>query len=112
MHRSDLPLIAPSQCHMKVDAVETGPLAGCGVSAVVIEINEHGGSFYDRAWIRGSETNILCGSLRSKLIWLSARSSNMSLAHICSCMFLLVSCLGGMRGFEVMWTDLAAACFF
>jgi hypothetical protein len=23
-------------------------------------------------------------------------------------MFLLVSCLGGMRGFEVMWTDLAA----
>jgi len=27
---------------------------------------------------------------------------------ICACMFLLVSCLGGMRGFEVMWTDLAA----
>jgi hypothetical protein len=26
---------------------------------------------------------------------------------ICSCMFLLVSSLGGMRGFEVMWTDLA-----
>lgn len=25
-----------------------------------------------------------------------------------SCLFLLVSCLGGMRGFEVMWTDLAA----
>jgi hypothetical protein len=23
-------------------------------------------------------------------------------------MFLLVSCLGGMRGFEVVWTDLAA----
>jgi hypothetical protein len=33
---------------------------------------------------------------------------NMSMAHMCSCMFLLVSCLGGMRGFEVMWTDLAA----
>ena len=27
---------------------------------------------------------------------------------ICACMFLLVSCLGGMRGFEVVWTDLAA----
>ena len=25
-----------------------------------------------------------------------------------SCMFLLVSCLGGLRGFEVMWTDLSA----
>lgn len=30
------------------------------------------------------------------------------LKTICSCMFLLVSSLGGMRGFEVMWTDLAA----
>jgi hypothetical protein len=30
------------------------------------------------------------------------------LNKICACMFLLVSCLGGMRGFEVMWTDLAA----
>jgi hypothetical protein len=30
------------------------------------------------------------------------------LGIISSCMFLLVSCLGGMRGFEVMWTDLAA----
>jgi hypothetical protein len=27
---------------------------------------------------------------------------------MCACMFLLVSCLGGMRGFEVVWTDLAA----
>ncbi len=27
---------------------------------------------------------------------------------ICAFMFLLVSCLGGMRGFEVVWTDLAA----
>ena len=27
---------------------------------------------------------------------------------ISACMFLLVSSLGGMQGFEVMWTDLAA----
>lgn len=27
---------------------------------------------------------------------------------ISSCMFLLTSSLGGMRGFEVMWMDLAA----
>jgi hypothetical protein len=27
---------------------------------------------------------------------------------ICACMFLLVSSLGGMRGFEVIWTDLTA----
>lgn len=33
---------------------------------------------------------------------------NMSTKTLCSCMFLLVSSLGGMRGFEVMWTDLAA----
>ena len=32
----------------------------------------------------------------------------MSKSRMCSCMFLLVSGLGGMRGFEVMWTDLAA----
>jgi hypothetical protein len=32
----------------------------------------------------------------------------MPLKTLCSCMFLLVSSLGGMRGFEVMWTDLAA----
>ena len=25
-----------------------------------------------------------------------------------SCMFLLVSCLGGMQEFDVIWTDLAA----
>ena len=30
------------------------------------------------------------------------------LISICACMFLLVSSLGGMRGFEVVWTDLAA----
>lgn len=33
---------------------------------------------------------------------------NMRLHNIAACMFLLVSCLGGMRGYEVMWTDLAA----
>jgi hypothetical protein len=32
----------------------------------------------------------------------------MPLLSVCACMFLLVSCLGGMRGFEVVWTDLAA----
>ena len=32
----------------------------------------------------------------------------MPLISICACMFLLVSSLGGMRGFEVVWTDLAA----
>lgn len=32
----------------------------------------------------------------------------MSLHSISTCMFLLVACLGGMRGYEVMWTDLAA----
>ncbi len=30
------------------------------------------------------------------------------LLSMCTCMFLLVSCLGGMRGFEVVWTDLTA----
>ena len=47
------------------------------LNSCVIEINnEHGGSFYDLACIHGSKTNILCGSPRSKLIWLSARSSH------------------------------------
>ena len=32
----------------------------------------------------------------------------MPLNSMYSCMFLLVSCLGGMRGYEVVWTDLAA----
>ena len=32
----------------------------------------------------------------------------MPLNSICACRFLLVSSLGGMRGFEVVWTDLAA----
>jgi hypothetical protein len=32
----------------------------------------------------------------------------MPLHSLCACMFLLVLSLGGMRGFEVMWTDLAA----
>ena len=36
------------------------------------------------------------------------RGVDMTLDSICSCMFLLVSCLGGMRGFEVVWTDLVA----
>ncbi len=56
----------------------------------VIEINEHGGSFYDLAWIRGSKTNILCGSPRSKLIWLSARSSSTNSTDLCSNDFKLV----------------------
>ena len=33
---------------------------------------------------------------------------NMPMASICACMFLLLTCLGGMRGFEAVWTDLAA----
>jgi hypothetical protein len=32
----------------------------------------------------------------------------MPIKTLCSCIFLLVLCLGGMRGFKVMWTDLAA----
>jgi hypothetical protein len=32
----------------------------------------------------------------------------MPLVSVCACMFLLVSCLAGMQGFEVVWTDLAA----
>ena len=32
----------------------------------------------------------------------------MPYAHISACMFLLVTCLGGMRGYEAVWTDLAA----
>jgi hypothetical protein len=32
----------------------------------------------------------------------------MPLLLVCACMFLLVSCLGGMQGFEVVWTDLVA----
>jgi hypothetical protein len=32
----------------------------------------------------------------------------MPLRSICACMFFLVSCLGGMRGFKVVWMDLAA----
>ena len=33
------------------------------------------------------------------------------LRTICACMFLLVSCLGGMRGYEVVWTDMAALAY-
>jgi hypothetical protein len=33
---------------------------------------------------------------------------HMPLSSVCACKFLLVSYLGGMRGFEVVWTDLAA----
>ena len=29
-------------------------------------------------------------------------------ASISACMFLLLTCLGGMRGYEAVWTDLAA----
>ena len=32
----------------------------------------------------------------------------MPMNSICACMFLLLTCLGGMRGFEAVWTDLAA----
>ena len=32
----------------------------------------------------------------------------MPLHSLRSVMFLLVSCLGGMRGYEVVWTDLGA----
>ena len=33
---------------------------------------------------------------------------HMPLASVFACMFLLLSCLGGMRGFKVVWTDIAA----
>lgn len=33
---------------------------------------------------------------------------NMPLESLQSCMFLLLTCLGGMRGYEAVWTDLAA----
>ena len=29
------------------------------------------------------------------------------LESICACVFLLLTCLGGMRGYEAVWTDLA-----
>lgn len=32
----------------------------------------------------------------------------MPVSSMNACLFFLVSCLGGMRGFEVVWTDLAA----
>ena len=32
----------------------------------------------------------------------------MPMHSLCSCMFLLLSCLGGMRGYEAVWTDLSA----
>ena len=32
----------------------------------------------------------------------------MPLHSLCLVMFLLVSCLGGIRGYEVVWTDLGA----
>ena len=35
----------------------------------------------------------------------------MPIQSLCAVMFLLVSCLGGMRGYEVMWTDLVALCY-
>jgi len=34
--------------------------------------------------------------------------SNIPINSICSCMFLLLPCLGGMQGYEAVWTDLAA----
>jgi hypothetical protein len=33
------------------------------------------------------------------------------LTSLCACMFLLVSSLGGMQCFEVVWTNLAALCY-
>jgi hypothetical protein len=33
---------------------------------------------------------------------------NINLMILSACMLLLVSCLGGTRGFEIMWTNLAA----
>ena len=35
------------------------------------------------------------------------RGGQMSDESLCACMFLLVTCLGGMRGYEAVWTDLA-----
>ena len=35
----------------------------------------------------------------------------MGLHSLCACMVLLLTCLGGMRGFEAVWTDLAALCY-
>jgi hypothetical protein len=43
----------------------------------------------------------------NKQEWM-AHDLNMEMEAIRACMFLLVSSLGGMRGFKVMWTDLAA----
>ena len=34
--------------------------------------------------------------------------AHMQLHSIYSCMFLLLTCLGGMRGYEAVWTDLSA----
>jgi hypothetical protein len=36
---------------------------------------------------------------------------DMPLTSLCTCMFLLVLSLGGMQGFEVVWTNLAAHCY-
>ena len=35
---------------------------------------------------------------------------DMSTDTMCLCMFLLLTCLGGMHGFEAVWTNLAALC--
>ena len=40
--------------------------------------------------------------------WHADFGNNMPLNSMYSCMFLLLTCLGGMRGFEAVWTDLAA----
>jgi len=32
--------------------------------------------------------------------------SNMSMVSLNACIFLLLTCLGGMRRFEAVWTDL------
>ncbi len=34
-----------------------------------------------------------------------------SLVSLSACLFLLVSTLGGMQGFEVVWTNLAVLCY-
>ena len=35
----------------------------------------------------------------------------MSLNYICACIFFLLTCLGGIRGYKSMWTDLSGLCY-
>ena len=36
------------------------------------------------------------------------KGGNRDVHSLCSCMFLLLTCLGGTRGYEAVWTDLSA----